>query len=134
MIALRQVVVEEQSGADHPLRPQMRIVRHDEAQRPHDVRRGREQHLALLQRLAHEAEMKAFEVAQAAVNQLGAGGGGVRGEIVLLAEQYLRGARPAASRAMPVPLMPPPTTSTSKCSSGARSRWLGHALPGTRLP
>jgi ABC-type Fe3+/spermidine/putrescine transport system ATPase subunit len=42
-------------------------------QRPHDVRRGAQQRFALLQRFAHQAELAVFEVAQAAVDQLGAG-------------------------------------------------------------
>ena len=48
------------------------IVRHHEAQRPHDVRRAAQQHLALVQRLAHQRELAVLEVAQAAVDQLGA--------------------------------------------------------------
>ena len=52
--ACGQVIVEKQAGADHPRRAQVRGVRHDEAQRAHDVRRRAEQHLALLQRLAHQ--------------------------------------------------------------------------------
>ena len=41
---------------------------------------------AFLQRLAHQAEVVVLEVAQAAVDQLRAGGRGVRGEVVLLAQ------------------------------------------------
>ena len=83
-----QVVVEKEPRADHPCRSQMRGVRHDEVQRTHDVRGGVEQYLALLQRLAHQREVILLQVAQAAVDQLGAGGGGVRGQIVLLAKQH----------------------------------------------
>ena len=75
--ALGEVVVKEQARADHPRRPQVRGVRHDEVQRAHDVRGGGEQHFALPQRLAHQREVKLLEVAQPAVDQLGAGGGGV---------------------------------------------------------
>ena len=49
-----------------------RHVRQDEPQRPHDVRRDAQQHLALHQRLAHQPELEVLEVAQAAVDQLGA--------------------------------------------------------------
>ncbi len=71
------------------MRPQVRIVRHDESQRPHDVGRRCQQHLALLQRLANQGEMKTFEVSQPAVDQLGAGGRRMRREIVLLAQKNL---------------------------------------------
>jgi hypothetical protein len=64
------------------------IVRHHEAQRPHDVRRALEQHLAFGQRLAHQREFVVLEVAQPAVDQLGAARRGVRGEVVLLAQQH----------------------------------------------
>ena len=66
----------------------MAIVWHDEAQRPHDVRRGLEQYLAFLQCFAHQAEFVVLEIAQAAVDQLGTGRGGVAREVVLFAQQY----------------------------------------------
>ena len=93
--ACGQVIVEKQAGADHPRRAQVCGVRHDEAQRAHDVRRRAEQHLALLQRLAHQGEVELLEITQAAVDQLGAGGGGVCRQIVLLAQQYFQ---PASGR------------------------------------
>ncbi len=71
--------------------PQVRVVRHDEVQRPDDVRRGGQQHLALHERLAHQREVQVLQVAQAAVDQLGAGRGGVRGQIVLLAQHDTTG-------------------------------------------
>ena len=84
----REVVVEEESGADHPRRPQVRVVRQHEAQRPARCAARRSMHdLALAQRLAHQPEVVELEVAQSAVDQLGAGRRGVRGEVVLLAEQ-----------------------------------------------
>ena len=70
-LAPRQVVVQEQAGAHHPHRPHARVVRHDEAQRPHDVRRAAQQHLALGQRLAHQRELVVLQVTQPAVDQLG---------------------------------------------------------------
>ena len=63
-------------------------MRHHEAQRRDEMRRGAQQHLAFLQPFAHEAELVLLEIAQAAVDQLGAGGGGVGGKIVLLAQQH----------------------------------------------
>ena len=86
--AAGQVVVQEQPGADHPHRPHRRVVRHHEAQRPHDVRRTAQQPLALGQRLAHEAELVVLEVAQATVDELGARRRGVRRQVVLLAQQH----------------------------------------------
>jgi hypothetical protein len=93
-LALGQVVVHEQADADHPGRPHGRVVRHHEAQRPHDVRRALEQHLALLQRLAHQRELVVLQVAQPAVDQLGGRRRGVRGKIVLFAQHHA----PAAAR------------------------------------
>jgi hypothetical protein len=90
-----QMIVEEQADADQPCGTQVRHVRHDETQRPHDVGRRAQQGLALLERLAHEPELLVLEVAQPAVNQLGTGRRGVRGEIVLFAKQH---GEPAPSR------------------------------------
>ena len=53
------------------------------------MRRGLDQPLALAQRLGDELEVVIFEVAQAAMDQFGRRGGGVRGEIVALDQQYL---------------------------------------------
>jgi hypothetical protein len=60
-------------------------MRQHEAHRPDDVRRMRPQHFALDQRLAHQAEFVIFEIAQAAMDELGGGRGGAAGEIVHLA-------------------------------------------------
>ena len=72
--ASREVVVEKESGANQPRGPQVRIVRQHEEQRPDDMRRGREQHFAFLQRLAHQVEVEVLEIAQTAMHQLRAGG------------------------------------------------------------
>ena len=95
--ARREVVIQEEAGADHPRRPQVRFVRQHESQRPREMRRGREHHLAFLQRLAHQAEVVVLEVAQSAVDQLGAGGGRVRRQVVLFAEHGTQ----AAARCIP---------------------------------
>ena len=63
----------------------MRMGQH-EGQRVDEVRRRRQQPLALLQRLAHQREFIIFQIAQPAVNELGRGGGGVRRQIVALDE------------------------------------------------
>ena len=79
-----EVVVEEQPEADLPARPQPRHVRQDELHRPDEVRGDAQQALALDQRFAHQAELEELEVAQPAVDQLGARGGGAGREIRLL--------------------------------------------------
>jgi len=83
-----QVVVEQQAGADQPRRAHRGLVRQHEAQRPGDVRRRAQQHLALGQRLAHQRELVMLEVAQAAVQQLGRRRRGVRGEVVALDQHH----------------------------------------------
>jgi hypothetical protein len=46
-LAAAEMVVEEQAEADHPARPQAAVVGQHEAQRPDEMRRGAQQHLAL---------------------------------------------------------------------------------------
>src|SRR5262249_51509528 len=63
------------------------IVRQHEEERPDDVRRDAQQHLALLQRLAHQVELVLLEVAQPAVDQLRAASAGGPREVALFDEQ-----------------------------------------------
>ncbi len=91
-LALGEVVVHEQAGADHPGRTLVGVVRHDEAQRPDDVRCRAQQDFAFLQGFAHQLEFVIFEVAQAAVDELGAGRGGMLGQVMLLAQQHAQAA------------------------------------------
>ncbi len=93
-----QMIVDEQPRADQPGRPQVRGVRHDEVQRPHDVGRGGEQDLPLDERLAHQGEVILLEIAQPAVDQFGAGRGGVRCEVILLAQQNSEAASGGVAR------------------------------------
>ena len=81
-----EMVVEEEAEPQHPPGPEVRLVRQHEAQRPAEMRRLGQQHLALLQRLAHQAELVVFEVAQPAMDQLGGGRGGRAGQIGHLAQ------------------------------------------------
>ncbi len=88
LLTLAQVIVEEQAGADHPGRAQMRAVRQHEAHLLDDVRGLGQQHFALGQRFAHQTEFIMFEVAQATVDQLAAGRRGVAGQVVLFAKEH----------------------------------------------
>ncbi|MNJ71260.1 hypothetical protein D3C77_677810 [compost metagenome] len=70
----------------------MRLVRQHEAHRLDDMRRLGQQHFAFCQRFAHQAELVVLQIAQATVDQLAAGRGGMAGQVVLLAEQYRQAA------------------------------------------
>ena len=78
----------EQPEPDQPPRPQPGMVRQHEAQRPDDVRRRSQQHLALGQRFAHQAEGVVLEIAQPAMDQLGRGRRRAAGQIALLHQQH----------------------------------------------
>ena len=59
---------------------------------------GREQDFALDQRFAHQPEFIVFEIAQAAMDELGRGRGGRAGEIALLGQQDLEPAPGGVAR------------------------------------
>jgi len=88
LFAFAQVVIQEQTCADHPRRAQVRAVRQYKTHLLDDVRGLGQQHFAFGQCFTHQAELVMFEVAQAAVDQLAAGGGGVAGQVVLFAKEY----------------------------------------------
>ena len=88
------MVVEEEPDADHPRRAQVRLVRQHERERLDEVRRDGEQHLALGERFGDQPELVVLEVAQAAVDELGAPLRRGRREVVLLDQQH----RQAAAR------------------------------------
>ena len=79
-------------------RAQARHRRQHEAHRPDEVRRHAQQHLALVERLAHQAERAVLEIAQAAVDQLGRGRRGAGGEVVLLDQQHAQAAAGGVAR------------------------------------
>ena len=103
-----EVVVHEQAQPDQPsraaplhprhhrgqqlrgrrvtLEAHRRVIGQHEAHRPADMRHGAQQHLAFDQRLAHQPELEILEVAQPAVEQLGGGRRGCRGEIAHLGQ------------------------------------------------
>ena len=91
-------------------------MRHDEPHRMHDMRRVAQQDFAFGKRFGNEAKFELFEITQPAVDQLAARRTGGRAKVVFFAEDLRP--RPAASRAMPAPLIPPPTTSRSISAEG----------------
>ena len=89
-LASCQVVVKEQTNANHPCRTQVRFVRHDKPQRPENVRRRRQQHFAFSKRLSYQAELVVLQVAQATMDELGAGRRRMRRQVVLFAQHHLQ--------------------------------------------
>ncbi|OIQ67894.1 hypothetical protein GALL_505240 [mine drainage metagenome] len=77
-----KVVIDEQAKADQPSRAHPAVKWQHKAHRPTDMRHGAQQGLALDQRLSHQTEFVVFQIAQAAMKQLGRGGGGRRGEVI----------------------------------------------------
>ena len=70
-IAAADMVVEEQPEAQQPGRAQPGMVRQNETQRTDDVGRDLPEDFALDQRLADQAKLVIFEIAQAAMHELG---------------------------------------------------------------
>ncbi len=102
-------------------------MRQHEAQRTHDVSRIGEQHLALAQRLAHQAELAVFEIAQAAMDELARGRGRGAGEIALLAQRHAEPAPRGVARDPRAVDAAPHHQQIDLGGHGARCR--RHALP-----
>ena len=83
-----QQIVKIEPGADHPPRAHGMFMRQDEFEAVDQVRRRLQQPLALVKRLRDQAEIVIFEIAQAAVNQLGRFRRRLTGEIALVDEQH----------------------------------------------
>ena len=81
------MIVNEQPGPQDPGGAKSRMHRQNEAQRPDDVRRGRQQDLPFRQALPHQPELVLLQVSQPAMHQLRGGRRGCAGEVVLLDEQ-----------------------------------------------
>ncbi|MNP05087.1 hypothetical protein D3C76_970300 [compost metagenome] len=88
-LAFAQVVIQEQTGADHPGRAQVRAVWQYETHRLDDMRGLGQQHFALGKGFAHQAKFVMLQVAQAAVDQLAAGRRGMLSQVVLFAQEHL---------------------------------------------
>ena len=81
------MVVEEEAEAQQPGRAQARVMRQDETQGADDVGRDAPEDLALDQRLADQPELVIFEIAQAAMHQLGRPGRRPARQIVHFAQE-----------------------------------------------
>ena len=112
-----EIVIEEQAQPDQPrraaaphprheqpqqlrgrrvaLEPHVAVIGQHETHRPRDMRHRLQQHLALGQRMAHEADLEILKVTQPAVEQLGRSRRGRRGQIVHLGQGH---AQPPACR------------------------------------
>ncbi len=82
-----QVIVHKQTNADHPRRTQMRAVWQTKTHWRSDMGGHFQQHFTLGQRLTDQAELVVFQITQATVDQLRAGGGGGTGEILRFQHQ-----------------------------------------------
>src|SRR4029079_13267020 len=91
-LPLPEMVIEKQTGAQHQSRPASRHLRQHETLWPNDMSGVGKQHLALLQRLAHQTELEMLEIAQAAADELGARRRGGAAEVPLLDEQHRKSA------------------------------------------
>ncbi len=91
-------VVEVQPDAGAAVGPLAVERGHDERQRVHEVRRERDQELALEQRLADEPEVEVLQVAQAAVDELGRAARGAGGVVRALDERDAVAARGRVER------------------------------------
>ena len=65
------MVVKKEAEPEQPGRTQARMVRQHESKRANDVGRDLPEDFALDQRLAHQAELVIFEIAQTAMHELG---------------------------------------------------------------
>jgi hypothetical protein len=83
-------VVDEKAEPQQRRRPRTRIDRQHEAQRPDQMRRQAQQHLALAERRADEPQRAVFQIPQAAVNELGGCGRSAGGEIALFEKHDLQ--------------------------------------------
>jgi hypothetical protein len=70
-IAPADVIVQEESEPQEPGRAEAGMMRQDESQGTDDVGRDLPENFALDQRLADQAKLVIFEIAQAAVHELG---------------------------------------------------------------
>ncbi len=91
-------VIEQKAEPQHQRRTSRLVDRQHEAQRPDQMRRRAQQHLALAQRLAHQPELALLQVAQAAMDQLRGCRRGAGRKVVLLDEHDLEAAAGGIAR------------------------------------
>jgi len=82
-----EVIIDEQSEAQHPGWTQAWFDRQHEAHGPDQVRRHAQHHFALEKCLAHQPQPSLLEIAKPAMNQFRRGGRCSRREVVLLDQQ-----------------------------------------------
>ena len=103
----RQMIVKKEAQANEPGGTHALFVRQNEFERPDDVRRAGEKKLALFERLMHETKFVEFEIAQAAMNELGRGRRRAARKIVLLDKPNGESASGGVARDG-APFTPPP--------------------------
>ena len=87
-IAPADMVVKEQAEPEQPGRAQAGVMRQNETQGPDDVGRDLPEDFALDQRLADQAELVIFEIAQAAMHELGRPGRRPARQVVHFTQEY----------------------------------------------
>ena len=81
-------VIEQEAEPQQERRALRLVDRQDEAQRLHQMRRHPQQHLAFVQRGAHQPQRAVLQIAQAAMNELGGRRRRAGGEVVLLEQDH----------------------------------------------
>ena len=84
----RHHVVEVEAHPDEAVEPRAVEGGDDDRQRADQMRRERDEQLALEQRLAHQPEVEVLEVAQAAVDELARAAGGAGGVVGALEQRH----------------------------------------------
>ena len=87
-LARAQQIVKQKPEAQQHRRAPAGHDRQQDARRPDDMRGDAQQRLALVERLAHQAEGAVLQIAQAAMNELGGGRRGAGTEVVHLDQQH----------------------------------------------
>ena len=91
-LAPAEPVVDETAEADEQRRAPRLVERHDEAERPDEVRRHAQQYFAFGERGAHQAQGALLEIAQPAMDELRGRRRGAGGKVALLDQQHFEAA------------------------------------------
>ena len=90
LFASAKMVIQKQTKADHPCRTQAFDMGQNKTQWPNDVRGCTQQNFTFDQRFADQTEFVMLKIAQAAMDQLGAGRRGGAGKVVLFTQKDLK--------------------------------------------